>query len=94
MKSNSTAALASVAACLISSALLTPALAAPPADKNACYKLSFSLAERASKAKLEKDAAASVDTLVARMEGECKAGDMAKAEATAGEIEKSLPKKK
>lgn len=80
--------------CVVSGALLGTVLAAPPADKAACYKLSFSLAERASKAKLEKDAAASVDTLVARMEGECKAGDMAKADTTAAEIDKALPKKK
>lgn len=66
------------------------AQAAPPADKTACLKLSFSLAERASKAKLKAEDAASVDGMLTKLESECSSGALDKAGASAEAIEKAI----
>lgn len=64
------------------------ALAAPPADQDACYKLSFELADKAA-AKKPADAA-KVDEMIGKLEAQCTDGKFAEAEATAKDIEAAI----
>lgn len=67
------------------------AVAAPPADKNACYALAFQLADRAAKAKLQAADAANVESLLSKLEAECVAGAFDKAASIATDIQKAIP---
>ncbi|PPC86293.1 MAG: hypothetical protein CTY31_10085 [Hyphomicrobium sp.] len=76
-------------AALISTTLIAgSAFAAPPADQDACNKLSFELAEKAA-AKKPADAA-KVDEMIGKLEGQCTDGKFAEAEATAKDIEAAI----
>ena len=66
------------------------ALAAPPADQDACNKLSFELAEKAA-AKKPADAT-KVDEMIGKLEGQCTDGKFAEADATAKDIEAAIGK--
>lgn len=70
--------------------LTAPALAAPPADKDACNSLAFSLAEKAAAKKLPEADATKVDELVSKLEGQCADGKLAEADATAKDVEAAL----
>lgn len=76
------------AAALFMTAFYGSALAAPPADQDACNKLSFEIAEKAA-AKKPADAA-KVDEMIAKLEGQCVDGKFAEAEATAKDIEAAV----
>jgi hypothetical protein len=78
------------AAALTITAVAVPALAAPPADQDACSTLAFSLAEKAAGKKLAEADAAKVDALIVKLEGQCGENKLAEAEATAKEIEDAL----
>ena len=80
------------AAALLTTVLLAPAFAAPPADQEACNALSFSLAEKAVAKKLSEADAVKVDTLIGKLEGQCGEGKFAEAEATAQEAEAAIGK--
>lgn len=80
------------AAALFAALFTIPALAAPPADQDACHKLAFSLAEQAAGKKLPEAAALKVDELITRLETQCTDGKLVEAEATAREIEAALGK--
>jgi hypothetical protein len=80
------------ATALLATVLLSPALAAPPADQDACNSLAFSLAEKAAGKKLAEADAVKVDELIGKLEGQCGEGKLAEAEATAKEIEAALSK--
>jgi len=82
----STAALAALAATLT----VAPALAAPPADQDACNKLAYSYAEKAAGQKLPEAQAIKVDELIGKLEGQCSESKFAEAEATAKEIDALL----
>ncbi|MGE4247642.1 MAG: hypothetical protein AB7E66_16735 [Parvibaculaceae bacterium] len=69
-----------------------PALAAPPADQEACNKLSFDLAEKAVAKKLAEADAVKVDELISKLEGQCAESQFNEADATAQEIEAALAK--
>jgi len=69
-----------------------PALAAPPADQDACNKLSFDLAEKAVAKKLAEADAIKVDELISKLEGQCAESQFNEADATAQEIEGALAK--
>lgn len=77
-------------AALLTTLVAVPALAAPPADQDACNDLAFSLAEKAAGKSLAEAAAAKVDELIVKLEGQCGEGKLAEAEATAKEIESAL----
>ena len=55
-----------LAAALLTTVLLAPALSAPPADQDTCNKLAFSLAEKAAAKKLPEAEAVKVDELRVR----------------------------
>lgn len=74
----------------LSAALITSALAAPPADQDACNSLAFSLAEKAAGKKLPEAQAVKVDELIGKLEGQCSEGKFADADATAKEIEAAV----
>lgn len=78
------------AALVLITAGLAPAMAAPPADQDACNSLAFTLAEKAASKKLAEAAAVKVDQLIGKLEGQCGAGQLAEAEATAKEIEAAI----
>lgn len=78
------------AAAALSAALITSALAAPPADQDACNGLAFSLAEKAAGKKLAEAQAVKVDELIGKLEGQCSESKFAEADATAKEIEAAL----
>lgn len=80
------------AAALLIAALAAPALAAPPADQDACNSLAFGLAEKAADKKLAGADATKVDELIVKLEGQCGENKLAEAEATAKEIEAALAK--
>ncbi|MCC7253942.1 hypothetical protein [Hyphomicrobium sp.] len=82
--------IAAAAALVTTSVLAVPALAAPPADQDACNALAFSLAEKAVAKKLSEADAAKVDELIAKLEGQCAEGKLAEAEATAKEAEAAI----
>jgi hypothetical protein len=67
-----------------------PAVAAPPADQEACNALAFSLAEKAVAKKLAEADALKVDELLAKLEGQCGESKFAEADATAKEVEAAL----
>lgn len=75
------------AAALLAALMLTPALAAPPADLDACNSLVFSLAEKAAGKKLPEAQAVKVDELIGKLEGQCSESKFADADATAKEID-------
>lgn len=77
-------------AALLITAVAGPAMAAPPADQDACSSLAFSLAEKAAGKGLGEADAAKVDALIVKLEGQCGEGKFAEAEATANEIEAAL----
>jgi hypothetical protein len=81
-----------VAAALLTAALGTPALSAPPADQDACNKLAFSLAEKAAAKKLPDADAAKVDDLIGTLETQCSTGKFAEADATAQKVEAAIGK--
>jgi len=78
----------------IAIALLTvaalPALAAPPADRDACDALAFDLAEKAAAKKLPEADAAKVDGLINTLSEQCGAGKLAEAGATADQIQAAI----
>lgn len=83
----------SAAPAIVATAMLAaPALAAPPADQEACNSLAFSLAEKAAAKKLPEAQAVKVDELIGKLEGQCGAGKLAEADATAKEIEAAIGK--
>ena len=63
------------------------AFAAPPADQDACNKLSFSLAEKAVAKTPSEAQAVKIDELIGKLEGQCNDSKFTEAEATAKEIE-------
>lgn len=79
-----------VSTALLMTMMVTPGLAAPPADQDACNSLAFSLAEKAAGKKLAEADAVKVDGLIVKLEGQCGEGKLADAEATAKEIEAAL----
>lgn len=79
--------IAAAAALPITIAVLTPAMAAPPANQDACNSLAFNLAEKAAAKKLAEADAVKVDELIGKLEGQCSDGKLADAEATAKGIE-------
>ena len=80
----------------VATALLTTfagaALAAPPADQDACNAQAFGLAEKAAKQKRAEADALKVDQLIVKLEGQCSAGQLTDAEGTIAEIEAALAK--
>lgn len=82
--------LTATAAALSTLLLLGPAMAAPPADADACNALAFGLAEKAAGKKLSEADAVKVDELIAKLEGQCADGKLADAEKTASEVEAAL----
>ncbi len=82
----STAAVAALAATLTA----VPALAAPPADQDACNKLAYSYAEKAAGRKLPEAQAIKIDELIGKLEGQCSENKLAEADATAKEIDAVL----
>jgi len=78
------------AAALFATLVVTPVLAAPPADQDACNSLAFSLAEKAASKKLAEAQAVKVDELIGKLEGQCSESKFADADATAKEIEATL----
>lgn len=74
------------------SLLAVPALAAPPADQEACNKLSFALAEKAVAKTPSEAQAVKIDELIGKLEGQCNEGKFAEAEATAKEVEALIGK--
>jgi len=80
------------AAATLLTAVAAPALAAPPADQDACNSQAFSLAEKAAAKKLPEADALNVDQLILKLEGQCSAGQLADAEATIKDIEAALAK--
>lgn len=72
------------------SLIVSPALAAPPADQDACNGLAFSYAEKAQSKKLSDSQAVKVDELIGKLEGLCSASKFAEADATAKEIDAAL----
>ena len=79
--------IAAAAALPITIAVLTPAMAAPPANQDACNSLAFSLAEKAAAKKLPEADAVKVDELIGKLEGQCGESKFAEAETTAKDIE-------
>lgn len=84
--------IAAVAALPITIAVLTPAMAAPPANQDACNSLAFSLAEKAAAKKLAEADAVKVDELIGKLEGQCGDSKFADAEATAKQVEAAIGK--
>jgi hypothetical protein len=84
-------ALAAPVAVLVA-VLPIPAFAAPPADQDACNNLAFSLAEKVAAKKLPQADAVKVDEMLAKLEGQCGAGKLAEADATAKAVEAALAK--
>lgn len=72
--------------------LTSSAMAAPPADKDACNKLSFEMAEKAASKKLSESAATKVDELLAKLEEQCAAGNLTEADSTVKAVEEALAK--
>lgn len=66
------------------------ALAAPPANKDACLAKAFELADQAAKKKLAEAQAGKVEQLVTALEANCVAADMAKAEASIKAVEDAI----
>lgn len=79
-------------AALLTAGLAAPALAAPPADQDACNKLAFTLAEKAATKKLPEAEALKVDELIGTLETQCAEGKLAEADATAQKIEAAIGK--
>ena len=69
---------------------VSPAAFAVPADKEACNKAAFELADKASKQKLAEAQATKVDTLLSKMEDECKDDKLVDADATAKQVEDAI----
>jgi len=82
--------MSTVAAVLLSTAFAVPAFAAPPADRDACDKLAFDLAEKAAAKKLPDADAQKVDGLINTLSEQCGADKLAEAGATADQIEAVL----
>jgi hypothetical protein len=80
------ATLAAVAAIVISGA----AVAAPPANKDACLAKAFELADQSAKKKLPEAQAAKVEQLVTALEADCVGTDMTKAEASIKAVEDAI----
>lgn len=70
--------------------LAAPTLAAPPADQEACSKLSFSFAEKAVAKKLSEADAVKIDELIGKLEAQCNDSKFTEAEATAKQIEAAI----
>ncbi len=81
-----------VTAALFVSVLSASAIAAPPADQDACNKLSFSLAEKAVAKTPSEAQAVKIDELIGKLEGQCNESKFAEAEATAKEVEALIGK--
>jgi hypothetical protein len=79
-----------VFATVIATLCACPAAFAAPADKEACNKAAFELADKASKQKLAEAQAAKVDTLLSKMEDECKDDKLTDADATAKQVEDAI----
>ena len=77
---------------LMMTAFVVPALAAPPADEEACNKRSFDLAEKAAAKKPSEADAVKIDELIVKLEGQCADGKFVEAEATAKEVEAAIGK--
>jgi hypothetical protein len=75
------------AAAALFTVLASPVFAAPPADQEACNKLSFSLAEKAVAKTPSEAQATKIDELIGKLEGQCNESKFTDAEATAKEIE-------
>ena len=75
------------AAALFNVLASAPVFAAPPADQDACNKLSFSLAEKAVAKTPSEAQAVKIDELIGKLEGQCNDSKFTDAEATAKEIE-------
>lgn len=80
------------AAALLMTLIAAPALAAPPADQDACSKLSFDLAEKAVAKKPSEADAVKIDELIGKLEGQCNESKFTEAEATAKQIEAAIGK--
>lgn len=80
------------AAALFATLIAAPALAAPPADQDACNKLSFDLAEKAVAKKPSEAQAVKIDELIGKLEGLCSDSKFAEAETTSKEIEALIGK--